>query len=77
MALSESPKARTDEPKPAPAGKLLPAAESGDPAVHYAMAVLDGARMNRAALDVEEADVADADQKVADAKQALADLGYE
>jgi hypothetical protein len=73
---SPEPK-KADEPKPAPAGKLGRAAESSDPAVHQAMAVLQGAQMNRDALDVEKADIDAADKQVADAKKALADLGYE
>jgi hypothetical protein len=80
MAVTDPSKTSTvkaDEPKPAPAGKLAPASESGDPAVHHALAVLQGAQMNRDALDVEKADIDAADQAVADAKKALADLGYE
>lgn len=81
MPLSEPSKTTTtkaDEPKPAAkAGPLARASESGDPAVHQALAVLQGAQMNRAALDVEKADIDAADQAVADAKKALADLGYE
>jgi hypothetical protein len=41
------------------------------------MAVLDGALMNRAALDVAEADIKSADEQVEAARKALADLGYE
>lgn len=52
-------------------------AESSDPTVHHAMAVLQGALMNRAALDVADADVEAADKAVAAAKKALADLGHE
>ncbi len=69
-----------DEPKaakPVKAGPLGSAAASSDPAVHQAMAVLQGAQMNRDALDVAEADIEAADKAVADAKKALADLGYE
>lgn len=79
MALNESPKTtvKPDEPKHAKARPLAHASESGDPAVHHALAVLDAARMNREALDVEKADIDAADKQVEDAKQALADLGFE
>lgn len=79
MALTESPKTpdKPAEPKPAAkAGPLARASESGDPTVHQAMAVLDGALMNRAALDVEAADVKKADEQVEAARKALAELGF-
>jgi hypothetical protein len=58
-------------------GKLAPAGASGDPAVQKALADLYTAQQNRAALDVEEADIKAADEQVAAAEKALADLGYE
>lgn len=69
-------KPAADKPA-AKAGPLARASEASDPAVHHAMAVLDAALMNRAALDVEEADVKAADEQVEAARRALADLGYE
>lgn len=75
---SETWKADAAEAKAAAkAGPLLRASESSDPAVHKAMADLDAARMNRAALDTEEADIEAADKAVEDAKKALAELGFE
>lgn len=65
------------EEKPAKAGPLAPAGHSGDPAVQYAVAELQTARMNRATLDVEEADIKAADEAVKAKEKALADLGYE
>lgn len=81
MATTESPKPETKtttfEKPAAKAGPLGRASEATDPAVHHAMAVLDGALMNRAALDVEAADIKAADEQVEAARKALADLGYE
>lgn len=77
MALTDPPKTKPDEPKHAKAGPLARASESGDPAVHHALAVLNAAQMNREALDVEKADIDAADKAVEDAKQALAELGFE
>ena len=69
-----SPKTDTDaKPK---AADLAPSGESTDPAVHVAMANLQVARMNRATLDVEEADIKAADAAVKAAQDALAELGY-
>jgi hypothetical protein len=62
--------------KAAPQASLGPAGEASDPAVHDALARLAIARSNRAALDVDAADVKAADDAVKDAEQALADLGY-
>lgn len=74
-----TPAAAHPEPKheTKPKGPLARASEASDPAVHHAMAVLDGALMNRAALETEEADVKAADEQVEAARKALADLGYE
>ena len=76
-----------DEKKPTPtpagptagvtAGTLGRASESGDPAVQHALAELQTAQLNRAALDVEEADVKAADEAVAAARKKLNELGYE
>jgi hypothetical protein len=74
VATTDSTK--TTEAKPA-GGKLGRASESGDPAVHKALADLQAAQMNRAALDVPAADVKAADDAVKDAQKALADLGHE
>jgi hypothetical protein len=65
------------EPKPAAKASLGPAGESSDPTVHAALARLQIAQSNRAALDVDEADVQAADDEVKDAEKALADLGYQ
>jgi hypothetical protein len=65
------------EAEAAPSGELSPdAGASGDPRVHEALAKLDIARQNRAALDVPEPAVEAADKEVADAEAALAELGY-
>jgi hypothetical protein len=78
MASSDTTKTTTAFEKPAaktgPAGR---AAESGDPTVHHAMAVLDGALMNRAALETTDADIKAADEQVDAARKTLNDLGYE
>jgi len=66
-----------EKPAPKATGPLARASESGDPAVHQAMAVLDGALMNRAAYDVAAGDVKAADEQVEAARKALNDLGYE
>jgi hypothetical protein len=65
------------EPKPAAKGSLGPAGEASDPAVHAALAKLQIAQSNRAALDVNPADVQAADDEVKAAEKALADLGYQ
>jgi hypothetical protein len=82
MAVSEPAKHETkattfEKPAAKAAGPLARASESGDPAVHQAMAVLDGALMNRAALDVAAGDIEKADEQVDAARKALAELGYE
>jgi len=81
MAVTDPPKPETKTTtfeKPAPkASALARASESGDPAVHQAMAVLDGALMNRAAYDVAAGDIKAADEQVDAARKALNDLGYE
>jgi len=58
------------------AAELAASGESTDPAVHFAMANLQAALMNRKALDVEEADIKAADAEVKAAQDALAELGY-
>lgn len=78
--MADEKKTAFEKPTPKPAPKpavLARASESGDPAVHAAMAVLDGALMNRAALDVAAGDVEKADEQVKAARKALVDLGYE
>jgi len=77
MATTDTPKTTAFEKPPAKAGSLGRASESGDPAVHHALAVLDGALLNRAALDVAAGDVKAADEQVEAARKALNDLGYE
>lgn len=70
----EAPAEETAEPA---SGDLSDdAGASGDPRVHEALAKLEVARTNRAALDVPEADVETADKEVADAEKALGELGY-
>ena len=75
-----SSKTDTDTPTKADAkpkaADLAASGESTDPAVHFAMANLQAALMNRKALDVEEADIKAADAEVKAAQDALAELGY-
>ena len=75
--MVEEKKTAFEKPTAKPAPALGRASEASDPAVHQAMAVLDGALMNRAALDVAEADIKSANEQVEAARKALADLGYE
>jgi hypothetical protein len=87
MAVTESPKtpAKADEPKPAKAGPLGRASESGDPAVQHLLAERQTAQMNREALQATDEDAVkklNEDIKAADARidelnKQLADLGYE
>lgn len=76
---SDKPETKAEAKAAAKAEKpvLARASEATDPAVHHAMAVLDGALMNRAALDVAAGDIAAADKQVDAARKALAELGYE
>jgi hypothetical protein len=75
---AESKPESKPEPKAQPSkGSLAPAGESSDPAVHAALARLQIAQSNRAALDVSEADVQAADDEVKAAEKVLADLGYQ
>jgi hypothetical protein len=76
-AAPESKSEPKSESKPASKASLGPAGESSDPAVHAALARLQIAQSNRAALDVSEADVQAADEQVKAAEKALADLGYQ
>jgi hypothetical protein len=81
MATTEKPSAyeakSESKPESQPSkGSLGPAGEASDPAVHDALARLEIARSNRAALDVDAADVKAADDAVKDAEKALAGLGY-
>lgn len=87
MAVTESPKtpAKPDEPKPAKAGPLGRASESGDPAVQQLVAERQTAQMNREALQpTDEAaikalndDIKAADERINELNKQLADLGYE
>jgi len=67
---------KTDAVSKPTAADLAPSGESTDAAVHVAMANLQVARMNRATLDVEEADIKAADAAVKAAQDALAELGF-
>lgn len=77
----ESASAAPGEKRSASRAPLLKASESGDPAVHKALADLQAAQMNQQShQDAAEqaADLAEGnDEAVEAAKKALADLGYE
>ena len=80
-SASAVPGEKRDASRPQAHGKLARASESGDPAVHKAMADLYTAQQNAAAAqsagDQSAALKAGQDEEVAKAQAALADLGYE
>ena len=77
----ESASAAPGEKRSASRAPLMKASESGDPAVHQALAELNAAQMNaQTHKDAAEASAEAAkghDEAVQKAKDALADLGYE
>jgi len=88
MAVTESKTAapaKDDDVKPAKAGSLARASESGDPAVQQLLAERQSAQMTRESLQsTDEAaikklddDIRVADERIAELNKALADLGYE
>jgi hypothetical protein len=77
VADAKPSEAKKPEDKPEPKAPLGRASESGDPAVHKALADLQTARMNRAVLADEDPGVGAADEEVDAAQRNLTDLGYE